>query len=113
MVSALWRMKVLISSSLRTAAPGISSGPRKRSKAGVAKTARPRPELADMRHEAVAVGLSAGVVEHQGGDEMELQVGRIEFRAAFEEGAGFQRLSVAGPLPNSVYCSPALSRGSS
>ena len=46
-----------------------------------------------MRHEAVAVGLLARVVGHEGGDEMELQVGIFEIRPALEEGAGFQALA--------------------
>ena len=38
---------------------------------------------------AMTIGTLARMVVHQRGDEMELEIGRLEIGAALQEGAGF------------------------
>ena len=50
----------------------------------------PRPQLASVDREAVAIRLDARMIAHQRVDEVQLDVGAIEFAARLQERAGVQ-----------------------
>jgi len=48
--------------------------------------------------EAVLLQLRVAVIDHDGGDEMELDVGAVEFAARLQEGAGLEEILPPRPL---------------